>query len=137
VQYNTNNNIGAVRTRIGPYAFNISRNRVTDEKAAVTFSDPHAQVLSYPNKITDADFSNWVQERSTYDATDLDPAFKTVFTMHDKDEEPDPGSLVIAKYGKGYFTYAGITFFRQLPAGVPGAYRLFANLIAQNQKKEF
>ncbi|HUQ97515.1 MAG TPA: PIG-L family deacetylase [Chitinophagaceae bacterium] len=137
VQYNTNNNIGTVRSKIGPYNFNISRNRVTDETAAVTFSNPHAPVLTYPNQITENDFKDWVQERSTYDATDLDTAFKTVLTLHDRDEPADAGSLVTARYGKGYFTYSGLTFFRQLPAGVPGAFRLFANLIALNQKKEF
>jgi hypothetical protein len=81
------------------------------------------------------DFLNWVQERSVYHATDLDPAFQTVLTMNDPGEQPDAGSLIIAKYGKGFFTYTGLSFFRQLPAGVPGAYRLFANLIALNQKK--
>lgn len=137
VQYNTNSNVGPLRAKIGPFNFNISRNRVTDEKAEVTFLNPHAAVLNYPNKITEGDFSNWVQERSTYHATDLDTAFKTVISMHDKGEQPDAGSLVIAKWGKGFFTYSGLTFFRQLPAGVPGAFRLFANLIALNQKKEF
>ena len=136
VQYNRNNS-GPLPLKIGPYNFNISTNRVTDEKATVTFSDPHAAVLNYPNKITESDFSNWVQERSTYDVVNLDPAFETVFTMHDQGEQPDAGSLAIAKYGKGYFTYTGLTFFRQLPAGVPGAFRLFANLIALNHKKEF
>jgi hypothetical protein len=166
VQYNTNSNAGPLRLKIGPYPFTISRNRVTDEKATITFSNPHAQVLNYPNKIYEngstasevlqkdqakanikmgkgskppiavGDFENWVQERSTYDATDLDPAYQTVLTMHDPGEQPDAGSLVIAKYGKGYFTYSGLTFFRQLPAGVPGAYRLFANILALNQKKE-
>lgn len=165
VQYNTNSNAGPLRNKIGPYPFTISRNRVTDEKAAVTFSNPHAQVLNFPNKMyedgramlsdskqkmntskktiqTDSsisvggDFENWVQERSLYHATDLDPAYQTVISMHDKGEQPDAGSLIIAKWGKGYFTYTGLSFFRQLPAGVPGAYRLFANLIALNQKKE-
>lgn len=167
VQYNTNSNIGPVRAKIGPYNFTISRNRVTDERAAVTFSNPHAPVLNYPNKIyadgkvaladvnnalqnaktkpavgsvtrvPGSDFDNWVQERSTYHAADLDTAFQTVLTMHDPGEQPDAGSLVIAKWGKGFFTYTGLTFFRQLPAGVPGAYRLFANLLALNHKKEF
>jgi LmbE family N-acetylglucosaminyl deacetylase len=166
VQYNTNSNAGPLRTKMGPYPFTISRNRVTDEKAAVTFINSHAQVLNYPNKIYEdsramiadfnsmsksckksiqkdsiiiglgSDFENWVQERSLYHATDLDPAYQTVISMHDKGEQPDAGSLIIAKYGKGYFTYTGLSFFRQLPAGVPGAYRLFANLIALNQKKE-
>jgi hypothetical protein len=93
-------------------------------------------VLNYPNKIIESDFAGWVQERSIYHATDLDTAFQTVISMHDPGEQPDAGSLVIARYGKGFFTYAGLSFFRQLPAGVPGAYRLFANLIALNHKKE-
>lgn len=137
VQYNTNNNNGPVRTKIGPYNFTISRNRVTDERAEVTFSNPHAPILNYPNKITTQDFEGWIQERSTYDATELDTAFKTAIAMHDKGEQPDAGSLATAKWGKGFFTYAGLTFFRQLPAGVPGAYRLLANLIALNRKNEF
>jgi hypothetical protein len=78
-----------------------------------------------------------VQERSIYHATDWDKAFEPIISMSDAGEQPDAGSLVIAKYGKGYFTYTGLVFFRQLPAGVPGAYRLMANLIALNKKKEF
>jgi LmbE family N-acetylglucosaminyl deacetylase len=137
VQYNTSNQLGPVKAKIGPYNFNISRNRVTDENAAVTFLKPDHPVLNYPNKITVADFNNWVQERSIYHATDFDKAFETPLAMNDKGEQPDAGSLIISKYGKGYFTYTGLVFFRELPAGVPGAYRLMANLIALNFKKEF
>jgi LmbE family N-acetylglucosaminyl deacetylase len=137
VQYNTSNQIGPVKAKIGPYNFNISRNRVTDETAPVTFLKPGHSVLNYPNKITQDDFSGWVQERSIYHATEWDKAFESIFSMHDKGEQPDSGSLIIAKHGKGYFTYTGLVFFRELPAGVPGAYRLLANLIALNKRKEF
>jgi hypothetical protein len=134
VQYNTSNQIGPVRAKIGPYNFNISRNRVTDETAPVTFLKPAHQVLNYPNKITQEDFKGWVQERSIYHATGWDKNFETILSIADPGESQDDGSLIIAKYGEGYFTYTGLVFFRELPAGVPGAYRLLANLIALNHK---
>lgn len=137
VQYNTSNQIGPVRAKIGPYPFNISRNRITDENATVQFLKPEHAALNYPNRITAADFNGWVQERSIYHAAAWDKAFEPIISMGDAGEQPDAGSLVIAKYGTGYFTYTGLVFFRQLPAGVPGAYRLMANLIALNKKKEF
>ena len=137
VQYNTSSNIGPVRAKMGPYNFNINRNRITDENAAVSFLKPGHEVLNYPNKITQNDFKGWVQERSIYHATPMDKNFETILAMNDPGEQPDNGSLIIAKYGKGYFTYTGLVFFRELPAGVPGAYRLMANLIALNHKKTF
>ena len=138
VQYNTSNNIGPVRAKISPYNFNISRTRITDENAKVTFLKPEHPVLNFPNKITDADFKDWVQERSIYHAADWDKEkFEPIFSMNDPGEKADDGSLIIAKYGKGYFTYTGLVFFRELPAGVPGAYRLLANIIALNKKKAF
>jgi LmbE family N-acetylglucosaminyl deacetylase len=136
VQYNTSNQIGPVRAKIGPYPFNISRTRITDEKSKINFVDPAHQVLNFPNKITSADFNNWIQERSIYHAAEWDKNFKPVLSLSDPGEAAEDGSLIIARYGKGYFTYTGLVFFRQLPAGVPGAYRLIANLIALNQKKE-
>jgi LmbE family N-acetylglucosaminyl deacetylase len=136
VQYNTSNQIGPVRAKISPYNFNISRNRVTDENAAVTFLKPDHQVLHFPNEITQADFKDWVQERSIYHATDVDPKFESILSMADPGETSDNGSLIIARYGKGFFTYTGLVFFRELPAGVPGAYRLIANIIALNKRKE-
>jgi len=137
VQYNTSNQIGPVKAKIGPFPFNITRTRITDENAPVQFLDPAHPVLNYPNRITQKDFEGWVQERSIYHAGGLAPALKPVLRMNDPGEGGDDGSLVIAPYGKGFFTYTGLVFFRQLPAGVPGAYRLMANLIALNQKKEF
>ncbi|OQY94452.1 MAG: PIG-L family deacetylase [Sphingobacteriales bacterium UTBCD1] len=138
VQYNTNNNIGPVRAKIGPYNFDISRNRVTDENAVMNFLHPDQQVLNFPNRITQKDFEGWIQERSIYHAANFDRSkFETVFSMHDPGEQNDDGSLIIARYGKGVFVYTGLVFFRELPAGVPGAYRLMANIIALNTKKEF
>jgi LmbE family N-acetylglucosaminyl deacetylase len=138
VQYNTNNNIGPVRAKIGPYNFDIINRRITDENAEVTFLKPDHPVMNFPNKITQDDFKGWIQERSIYHASNFDKNnFETIFSMHDPGENADEGSLIIAKYGKGVFVYTGLVFFRELPVGVPGAYRLLANIIALNRKKAF
>lgn len=137
VQYNTSNFISSVTAKIGPYPFAISRNRVTDESAKVNFLLPNHPVLNYPNKITDKDFDNWVQERGIYFADQLDAVYETPLSMADPNEPEQKGSLIIANYGKGKFVYTGMVFFRELPAGVPGAYRLLANIIALNKKKGF
>ena len=138
VQYNTSSNIGPVRARIAPYNFDITRTRVTDENAEVKFLHPDQPVLNFPNKITENDFTGWIQERSIYHAANFDDKnFETVFAMHDAGEADNDGSLIIAKYGKGTFVYTGLVFFRELPAGVEGAYRLMANLIALNKQKAF
>ena len=137
VQYNTSNQIGPVRAKIGPYNFDITRNRVTDENAAVTLLKPEHPVFNFPNKITQDDFKGWIQERSIYHASDTTGKFEKLIGMNDPGEKSDDGSLIVAKYGKGWFTYTGIVFFRELPAGVPGAYRLLANIIALNKKKGF
>ena len=137
VQYNTSNQIGPVRARIGPFPFNITRTRVTDENSPVTFINPEHPVLNFPNKITQDDFKGWVQERSIYHAADSSNKFEKILSMNDPGEKSEDGSLLIVKHGKGYFTYTGLVFFRQLPAGVPGAYRLLANIIALNRKKAF
>jgi hypothetical protein len=134
VQYNTSNQIGPVRAKIAPYPFNISRNRVTDEEAKVNFLIPEHRALNYPNKITEKDFEGWIQERSIYHAEKADTAYKNILSMKDPGEKELDGSLIIANYGKGRFVYTGLVFFRELPAGVPGAYRLFANLIANNRR---
>jgi LmbE family N-acetylglucosaminyl deacetylase len=137
VQYNTSNQIGPVRAKIGPYNFNITRTRVTDENAPVTLLKPEHPVFNFPNKITQDDFTGWIQERSIYHASDTSGKFEKLIGMADPGEKSDDGSLIVAKYGKGWFTYTGIVFFRELPAGVPGAYRLLANIIALNKKKGF
>lgn len=134
VQYNTNNAIGPVKAKIAPYPFTISRNRITDETAVVNFLLPNHPALNFPNKITANDFEGWIQERSTYHAEDVDNHYQKIFSMSDPGEKAHDGSLIIADYGKGRFVYSGLVFFRELPAGVPGAYRLFANLIATTKK---
>jgi len=115
-----------------PYRLSIARphDRVTDETAAVTALDPASPVLHVPNEIGPADWEGWVQERGLYFAHDWDPAYATPLEMHDPGEPPLSGGLLVASLGKGTYVYTGLSFFRQLPAGVPGAYRLFANLLA-------
>ena len=138
VQYNTVNFVSNLKSKIGPYNFEISRTRITDENSPVQFLKPNHPALNFPNRISQDDFKGWVQERSIYHAGVRDSVnFETVISLTDPGEKPEDGSLIIAKYGKGYFTYTGLVFFRQLPAGVPGAYRLMANLIALNRKKAF
>ncbi|MEJ7627317.1 MAG: PIG-L family deacetylase [Ferruginibacter sp.] len=132
-QYNTNNSIGPVRAKISPYPFTISRNRVTDETAVVNFLLPEHPALNYPNKITQNDFDGWIQERSIYHAENIDSNYQKILSMKDPGEKEHDGSLIIANYGKGRFVYTGLVFFRELPAGVGGAYRLFANLIANKR----
>jgi len=130
VQYNTHAPL--VTTQLGPYPFRIVRgSRVTDETADVTILQPGAEVMHYPNRITPEDFEGWVQERGLYFVADADPAYQKLFSMHDKGEEPLDGSTLIARYGKGRYVYTALAFFRELPAGVPGAYRLFVNLISK------
>ncbi len=136
VQYLKSNQVGEKNIAVGPYPFKISSgSRVTEEDAKVDFLLPESPALNYPNKITQHDFDGWIQERSTYQAVTLDPKYETPLSMHDTGEEPANGSLAIVKYGEGNFVYASLVFFRELPAGVPGAYRLMANLIALPKNK--
>ncbi|TDH28946.1 PIG-L family deacetylase [Segetibacter sp. 3557_3] len=131
VQYMKSNQVGTKRIKVGPYPFSISSgSRVTEEDAKVQFLLPEHPALNYPNKITDKDFEGWVQERSTYQVDQADGRYEKLLGMNDTNEKQGNGSLVIAKYGKGYFAYVSLVLFRQLPAGVPGAYRLMANLVA-------
>ena len=133
VQYNTNNNFDPLKGDVFPFAFSIGRGRITNENSAVKITDISNPVLNYPNKITARDFEGWVQERSIYQADRFGKEFTDLLKMQDEDENESGGSLLVANHGKGRFIYSGLVFFRQLPAGVPGAYRLFANLIAKPQ----
>ncbi len=135
VQYNTNNRIGPVKANIGPYPFTISRDRVTDEKAEMKFTNEKHPALNFPNQITAKDFDGWIQERGIYFATELDKQYETVFSINDPGEKASDGGLIIARSGKGNFVYTGLVFFRELPAGIPGAYRLFVNLLSLPQNK--
>ncbi len=129
VQYNTNNRIGPVIAKIGPYPFTITRERVTEENAEVRYLAPDHASLNTPNKITSADFEGWIQERGIYFAGDVDTSYVKPLSLNDTGEKAADGGLIIAPYGKGNFVYTGLAFFRELPAGVPGSYRLFSNLI--------
>jgi len=136
LQYIKSNQVGLKRIKVGPYPFTISPSlRVTQENAKVDFILPQHSALNYPNKITEKDFEGWVQERSTYQVDQSDEHFEKLISMNDAGEKENNGSLVIAKYGKGNFAYVSLVLFRQLPAGVPGAYRLMANLIALPKNK--
>lgn len=131
VQYIKSNQVGTQNIKMGPYPFTINGGRrVTEENATVTFALPNHPVLNSPNTITANDFKNWVQERSTYQAENIDPHFQLPLQMNDTGETPSQGSLLIAPFGKGNFAYVSLALFRQLPAGNPGAYKLFANLIS-------
>lgn len=129
VQYNTNNFFGPLIAKMFPYELEITRARVTVEEAPVTFIDKKSPILQHPNVITAKDFDGWIQERGIYFAGKRSKAWKSVLSMNDPNEPPLDGSLVWAPYGKGHLVYTGLVFFRQLPAGVPGAYRLLVNLI--------
>lgn len=126
VQYNTNRNVDVA----APFKLNLSRDRVTDEFAKVTVLEKEHPVLNFPNKITQNDFKGWVQERGLYFPNSWSKEFTPILSMQDKGETAKKGSLLIAKYGKGNYIYTGLSFFRELPAGVSGAYKLFANLLS-------
>lgn len=135
-QYIKSNTVGNKRLKLGPYPFSISSgSRVTEENATVSVLLPEHPVLNSPNKISDQDFEGWIQERSTYQVDQADAHYEMPLSMNDKGEKPANGSLAIARYGKGNFAYVSLVLFRQLPAGVPGAYRLLANLIALPKNK--
>ncbi|WP_294820443.1 PIG-L family deacetylase [uncultured Flavobacterium sp.] len=127
VQYNTTGDL-AIK-ELAPYPLRISRDRVTEENAKVTFLDPAHPVLNYPNKLSDKDFKGWVQEQGLYYPDKWGPEFTPILSSQDKGEEAKKGGLLVAKYGKGYYIYTGLSFFRELPEGVSGAYRLMANII--------
>jgi hypothetical protein len=119
---------------LGPKPFSISRGRVTVEEAPPTFLAPKHALLNTPNKITAADFEGWVQERGLYFASDFGTNYTPLIAWNDPGEEPLNGALIVADHGKGRFIYTGISFFRQLPAGVGGAYRLWGNLISPRRE---
>ncbi|WP_300436501.1 PIG-L family deacetylase [Christiangramia sp.] len=128
VQYNTNR--GLLVDELSPFKLELSRDRVTQENAKVNFLAPDHPVLNSPNKLSEKDFDGWAQERGLYFPDSWDENFTPILSMNDDNESPKNGSLLVAKYGEGYFIYTGISFFRQFPEAVPGAFRLFANLIS-------
>jgi LmbE family N-acetylglucosaminyl deacetylase len=130
VQYNTAGRWAPQHKDIAPYPLTLSRNRVTDENSTVEIIAAEHPLVNFPNPISQEDFEGWVQERGLYFPSEWDQQFTPILSMHDEDEEATEGSLLVAPYGKGHYIYTGLSFFRELPAGVPGAYKLFANMLS-------
>jgi hypothetical protein len=133
-QYNTNGDLET--DKFSPYPLTLSRDRVTDEEAEVRILKPGHPLLNAPNKITQKDFAGWVQERGLYFPNKWDPNFEAILSMNDPGEPPKDGSLLVATYGEGYYIYTGLSFFRELPEGVSGAYKLFANLVSARKRPQ-
>ena len=132
IQYNTSRGINV--DDFAPYPFKLSRNRVSQENSSVEILDGDHPALNYPNKIKLSDFDNWVQERGLYFPNQWSDRYKTVISSNDDGEDPNNGGILIAEVGKGHFIYTSYSWFRQLPAGVGGAYKLFSNLISLGKK---
>jgi hypothetical protein len=128
VQYNTTDDL--VTKEIAPFPLKISRDRVTEENAEVRFLAPTHPILNSPNKITSNDFKNWKQEQGLYYPNEWDANFTPIVSSNDKGEKAKDGAILVAKHGKGTYIYTGISFFRELPEGVSGAFRLIANMIS-------
>ena len=134
VQYNTTGRL--MVSEFSPYPINLSRDRVSREGAEINILAPEHSLLNIPNKITHRDFEGWVQERGLYFPNEWDSRFTPLFSCFDPGETPKSGGLLVADYGKGHYIYTGYSWFRQLPAGVPGAFRIFANLLSASKSKE-
>lgn len=134
MQYNVNN--GLKTDRFSPYPLALSRDRVTDENAEVRILKPDHPLLNYPNKISANDFNGWEQERGLYFPNKWDENFEALLSMNDPGENTMEGGLLVAKYGSGYYVYTGLSFFRELPEGVPGAFKLFANMVSLGKPKK-
>ena len=132
VQYNTSR--GLKVDKVAPYELKLSRDRVVEEDAVVGFLSEKYGLLNTPNLIESKDFDGWIQERGLYFPNKWSKEFTPILAMNDKGESSKKGSLLVAKYGKGHFIYTGISFFRELPAGVPGAYKLFANMLSVGKR---
>jgi hypothetical protein len=124
------------RPQLAPYPITISDERVTEEDAPVLFLQPRHPLLNFPNRITQKDFANWVQERGLYFPREWDPQYTAVLSTNDKGEPPLKGGLLVASYGRGNYIYTSYVWYRQLRAGLPGGYRMFANLISYGRPKE-
>lgn len=130
VQYNTAGRWAAQFENIAPYDLTLSSDRVTDENAKVEIVAPKNSLVNFPNTISEKDFEGWIQERGLYFPTRWSQDFTPVLSMGDEGEPQSKGSLLVAPYGKGHYIYTGLSFFRELPAGVSGAYKLFANMLS-------
>ncbi len=136
VQYNTSFRPATEGDKFSPYPLTISRDRVTDEQSEVRILKPNHPALNIPNKITAKDFDNWIQERGLYFPNKWDPHFEALISTADPGEDPVDGALLVSQYGNGYYVYTGLSFFRELPEGVAGAYKLFANLVSLGKRSK-
>ncbi len=134
VQYNTSHRLVMPMKELAPYPLQLSRDRVSVEEAEVRFLAPDHEVLNFPNKITEKDFEGWIQERGLYFPNEWDEQFTAILSSNDPGEPPRDGGMLVAKYGEGYYIYSGYSWFRELPAGVAGAYRIFANMLSIGKK---
>jgi hypothetical protein len=135
VQYNTSNDLEIEKDKFSPYSLTLSRDRVTEENSVVRILKPEHPVLNHPNKISAKDFEGWVQERGLYFPSAWGEQFDAILSMNDKGEKAKDGSLLVANYGEGHYVYTGLSFFRELPEGVPGAYKLFTNIVSLSKAK--
>ena len=135
VQYNLQN----FDHDYGPYPFTLGSNaqKVVDETSAVNLLDPKYPALTWPNKITAADFRGWEEERGHGFMQKWDPHYKALIETHDPEQDPQSGGLLVARYGKGFYIYDAFALYRQLPSGVPGAYRILANLVSIGKNPEW
>jgi LmbE family N-acetylglucosaminyl deacetylase len=123
------------RPQLAPYPIVLGDERVTDETAPIKFLLPRHPLLNAPNRITQADFANWIQERGLYYPKEWDPHYSALFSTNDPGEAPLKGGLLVAQYGKGAYIYTSVVWYRELRAGVPGAYRVFANMISYGHRR--
>lgn len=135
VQYNTSGRWDSQFPNIAPYPITLSRDRVTDENSNVEILAKNHPLVNFPNTITNDDFKGWVQERGLYFPNKWSGEFTPILSMNDQGEPKTNGSLIVAPYGKGHYIYTGLSFFRELPAGVPGAYKLFSNMLSLGKEK--
>ncbi|MBM1106860.1 PIG-L family deacetylase [Aurantibacter crassamenti] len=135
IQYNTAGRWDKAYENIAPYKLKLSRDRVTDENSAVEIIAKNNALVNFPNKINQSDFDGWVQERGLYFPDEWGKEFTPILSMKDQGESAKKGSLLVAPYGKGNYIYTGLSFFRELPAGVSGAYKLFANMLSIGKEK--
>lgn len=135
VQYNTTSDFEIDRDKFAPYPITLSRERVTEENSEVRILMPDHPLLNYPNKINQQDFNGWVQERGLYFPGKWDERYDALLSMNDKGEPPRDGSVLVAQFGEGHYIYTGLSFFRELPEGVAGAYKLFTNMVSLRKIK--
>jgi hypothetical protein len=136
VQYNTGQDLEIDPAGFSPYPITLGRDRVTEENSEVRILKPDHPLLNYPNKISGKDFEGWVQERGLHYPVKWDERYEAIISANDAGETPKDGSILVTSYGEGHYVYTGLSFFRQLPEGVSGAYKLFTNMVSLKKNKK-